>query len=227
MNNKIVAASLIIAGSSFGTAHALDLAVGTKASTLGAGIEVYAPVSRKFNARIGMNKLGYTFDQEIDGIQYDGDIDLNSLSLNADWHPFGGVFRLTGGLVLNNNELSGTASPDLAESVNIEIGGTNYSSDDIKASAKIGFEKIAPYFGIGFDRVSKTKGGFGFSAEVGVLLQGSPEVGFTADFINTPSDALNAQLNSDIETEIGQIEDEMSDFDIFPVASLGLTYQFK
>lgn len=224
MKNQLLSIA-IVAASSLSTAQALEFAVGTKAGTQGAGFEVYAPLHDKVNLRAGTNSFETSFDQTIDGIAYTGDISLNTIAFNADYHPFGGVFRLTAGLVLNSSEMSGTAEPGM-DPIEFEIGGNSYSSDDVSAEATITFPKTAPYLGFGFDRVSKTKGGFGISAEVGVMFQGTPDVDFQANYIDTPSSELNAQLNSDINAEIDAMKDDLSEFNIYPVASLGLTYQF-
>ena len=166
MKNK--AAALIVlaglAGAGNTQASDLRLALGARAGTLGAGLEAFAPVSRKFNVRIGFNQFDYSYNQVIDQIDYTGSIKLDNVTFNADWHPFNGVFRLTAGAVINNNEISGSATP--AENIQFTIGDNDYSSKNIKANALITFNEVAPYLGFGFDKVSKyRRGGLGISAE--------------------------------------------------------------
>jgi len=217
---------------SVGTAHAeLNLAIGTKAGTLGAGLEIFAPLSPKLNARIGVNQFGYSLEETIDGIAYTGDLNLQTISVNGDWHPFNGVFRMTLGAVINNNEIIGSATT--ANAIEFAIGDNDYSSQNIKANATINFENVAPYIGFGFDKVSKTrKGGLGFSAEFGVMFQGAPQVNFEVVDLNegTPQaiqDALQEQLDGDIQREIDLIAKDLESFKVWPVASVGLTYQFQ
>lgn len=216
---------------SISTAHAeLNLAIGTKASTLGAGFEVFAPLSPKVNARIGINQFGYSLEETIDGIAYTGDLNLQTISVNGDWHPFNGIFRMSLGAVINNNEIIGSATT--AEAIEFAIGDNDYSSQNIKANATINFENVAPYLGFGFDKVSNTrKGGLGLSAEFGVMFQGSPQVGFEVVDLNegTPqaiTDLLQTQLDGDIQKEVDAIAKDLESFNVWPVASIGLTYQF-
>ncbi len=211
-------------------AESLKLGLGAKAGTLGAGLEVYAPVSKKFNARFGINQFDYTHNQTIDGIAYTGNLNLSTVSINGDWHPFNGVFRLTAGAVINNNEITGSATPE--QNISFTIGDNDYSTKNIRTDALISFNKISPYLGFGFDKVSKfRKGGLGVSAEFGVLFQGTPEVNLEVVDLNKglPDEIkgpLLDQLNADIDKEVQSMSSDLEAFNIWPVASMGITYQF-
>lgn len=206
-------------------ASGLDVAVATKAGSLGAGLELLVPVSQKFKIRAGLNKFDYALTQVIDEIEYSGDLALSSFALNSDWHPFSGGFRLSGGLVVNNNEIRGTATPDA--DIDFTIGDSNYSSKDIQADATINFNDVAPFIGLGYDRVARNKKGLGFTAELGLLFQGSPKI----DLRVTGTDVVNGiidqtTLQDDIDKEMVLIKDDVSSYKLFPVIALGLTYQF-
>ncbi|HHJ18616.1 MAG TPA: hypothetical protein ENJ84_02100 [Gammaproteobacteria bacterium] len=219
------AVSTTLSLSAAAQASDFDIALATKASSLGAGFELLVPVSQKFNIRAGLNKFDYSLTQVIDEIEYTGDLALNSFSLNSDWHPFSGGFRLSGGLVLNKNEVRGTATPDA--DITFTIGDTDYSSKDIQANATIDFNDVAPYLGLGYDRVSRNKKGLGFTAELGVLFQGSPQIDLTVSGSDTVNGIIDqTTLQSDIDKELVSIEDDVSAYNIYPVVALGLTYQF-
>ncbi len=218
MKKRIALLALSLATAT-GTAGAGSLAVSAKGSTLGFGMELTRPLTPAFNLRAGFNKFSYSLTQTIDQVDYAATLDLQSFSLLGDWHPFHGGLRLTGGVLVNGNELRGTATP--SANVNFTIGDTDYSSKDITANATISFNKLSPYLGIGYDRVSRHGRGLGLTADVGVVFQGSPKV----DFAVTGPDALSV-LTTDIQAEVDQIEQDISDYKVYPVVAFGVIYQF-
>jgi hypothetical protein len=226
MNKAIIALTL---ATSVGLSQAQasdEWAVGTSASTLGLGLEITKPINNQFNMRFGVNKYADTLSSEVNQVQYDATVSLQTIAFNTDWHPFTGGFthglRLTGGLMINNNEISGTAIPGKE----VIIGGHDYTSElagkDVSVNSKIGFKKIAPYLGFGYDKVSKYHRGLSLTADFGVLFQGSPKV-------DTPtvsgSDAGLIQ-QADLNREVSIIEEDLADYKIWPVIGIGLTYQF-
>ena len=83
------------------------------------------------------------------------------------------------------------------------------------------FDSIAPYVGLGFDFELFGKAGLNF--DLGVLLQGDPDVtlvavGGTAEGTQLLNDALFAERQ--------ELEDDMSDFKAYPVISLSFVYNF-
>jgi len=202
-----------------------EWAVGTSASTLGLGLEITKPINNQFNMRFGINKYADTLSREIDQVNYDANISLQTVAFNTDWHPFTGGFtnglRLTGGFMINNNEITGTAAP--ADNLTFTIGDTDYSYlADVNVNSKIGFKKIAPYLGFGYDKVSKHNRGLSLTADFGVLFQGTPE-------IDTPTVSgadSNLIQQADLDREVLKIEEDLEDFKIWPVISIGLNYQF-
>ncbi len=228
MNKAIIALTL---ATSMGLSQAQasdEWAVGTSASTLGLGLEITKPINNQFNMRFGVNKYADTLSSEVNKVQYDATVSLQTVAFNTDWHPFtGGIthgLRLTGGLMINNNEISGTARPKPGDSV--IIGGRDYTREligkDVTVSSKVGFKKIAPYLGFGYDKVSKYHRGLSLTADFGVLFQGSPKV-------DTPTVTGNdAELiqQADLTKEVSIIEEDLADYKIWPVIGIGLNYQF-
>ncbi len=222
---KVIIALVLTTSLGLSQAQASDeWAVGTSASTLGLGLEVTKPINHQFNMRFGVNKYADTLSREIDQVKYDANVSLQTVAFNADWHPFDGGFtnglRLTGGFMINNNKITGIATP--ADSLTFTIGDTDYSTYDLAVTSKIGFKKIAPYLGFGYDKVSKHHHGLSLTADFGILFQGSPE-------IDTPTvSGVDAGLvkQADLDREVSKIEQDLNDFKIWPVVAIGLTYQF-
>ncbi len=96
-------------------AQAVDVAVGARISTLGLGLEAATGIAPDFNLRAVIN--GFNYDQDFEDDQdneYEARLKLFTLGVMADYHPFGGVFRLTGGALSNGFKVSGIADrPDM------------------------------------------------------------------------------------------------------------------
>lgn len=201
-----------------GAAHAAGFALGAKAGTLGLGVEATAGLSERVNLRFGVNNYTYSFDETTSGIRYDADLKLQSGALLLDWHPFGGVFRLSAGYMRNKNALDLKATP----TQNQTIGDQEYTPAQIGTLVgNVKFKKSAPYAGIGWGNAANGRG-LGFSAEVGAIFQGAPEVTLRGDGGLAGDPAFEA----DLRREEQEAEDDLEDFKIYPVVSFGLSYRF-
>ena len=196
-----------------------DLAIGAGAGSLGVSLQAKMPLSEKLGLRATLSKLSQSVDNDFGDISYSADVDLNTFGLLADWHPLRGNFRLTGGFMINNNEINGTGTPDAGQS--FRIGDTDYGNLDIGARAGVSFNTLAPYLGFGYDSVKPARRGLSFIADVGLMFQGTPKL----DFAVIGDDAAQVDPN-DINREIADIQSDLSDFKLWPVVSLGLSYQF-
>jgi hypothetical protein len=198
-----------------GNASAFDVGLGIKGGLLGYGPEATLGLSEHFNVRLGQNTYSYKTEVEESDISYDGELDWKSTALLLDWHPFGGTFRLTAGLVNNRNAIRLTATP----TSNQEIGGTTYTPAQIGTlSGNVTFDKNVPFFGLGWGNAVGKGFPLGVNFEIGVLKQGSPKVNLSSS--NT------AVSQSDLEAEARQTEEDLKDYDIYPVIALGLSYRF-
>ena len=85
---------------------------------------------------------------------------------------------------------------------------------------KAEFDSIAPYIGVGLDfRIANT---LGLSMDLGVLSQGSPSISTSA----TGPIASDPAFQSDLEAERQELENELDDYDLYPVLSIGLNFNF-
>lgn len=198
-----------------------DIGIIGKTGTLGFGFEFVKSFNGAFNGRAGFNAFDYEFNQVDGDISYDYNLELNTVSALLDWHPFGGGFRLSAGAIVNGNQISGTATPNF-DSFN--IGGTTYTAEDVgRLDAKVDFNNVAPYFGIGWGNAAgKYSKGFSLSADLGVLFQGDPNVSLKA----SGTVATQPQFEDDIAREEQELQDELSGFTMYPVASIGISYAF-
>ena len=112
----------------------------------------------------------------------------------------------------------------------VTVNGTVYQASDVgDLSGEVKFKSTVPYLGIGWGNVAGKNGNFHFVADIGVELQGSPDVKLhgscTAAFAaSNPSEC--AQLNSDVAQEEKDLNDQVSDYKWWPVLNIGVAYRF-
>jgi hypothetical protein len=195
------------------------LAATLKAGTLGLGLELSGGPGNYVNARAGVNYFDYDYSDEYESIDYNLELELRSIAALLDWHPVGGSFRLTSGMLFNQNELAAVAKP----SEFYDIDGTEYPAalvGDLKGD--IGFDDYAPYVGLGWATDNGGDGGFGMSVDLGVAYQGSPDVRLTA---SGPL-AGDPVFQADLEAERQALADDLEDYKYYPVVALGFNYRF-
>lgn len=217
--------TLVLAGES--DAEEKGIGIGVKAGTLGLGAELTIPISKHFNGRLGYNAYKYsrTFDSSIDvngsttSAELDGDLNFSNGTAMLDWHPFASTFRLSAGYVMNNNEVDAESNFQPGDTIN--VGGTDYSitSSSDQVSGNVAFNN-GPYLGLGWSNAGDGKG-WGFSADLGLLFQGTPDVTLKA---HGSLDGLISE--SDLRAQEKEAEDDLENLKYYPVASVGMTYSF-
>lgn len=205
------------------TAHSAALAEGehaiaAKAGALGLGIEYTYRATERISVRAGLNGSEYGFDAEESGIDYDFDLVWDSLSVAVDVHPFTGPFRLTAGVLRNDNRLEAVSRA----SGNVTVGDTTYTPQEIGSlSARVGFDDTAPFAGLGWDWSRKNRR-FGVSFDLGLLDQGAPGVALVA----TGPVVSDPAFVDDIQAEQAELAAELDDFDLMPYATIGFVFRF-
>lgn len=209
----IASAGLVMMGMS--TVASAEFGIGVKASTLGAGVELGMPLSDRFVARLGLNSYSRSANQSIDNIDYDADLDLSSTALFVDWSPFKqGSFHLTAGYVASNSSLSATARP----TGSVDVGNNTYTVSDLTLKANVDLGS-GPYLGLGWGNVPAK--GFGFTFDLGVVQQGKPDVSLKKS--GTDSGLIS---DADLKQEEKNMQNDLDNFDLYPVVSIGLSYGF-
>jgi len=218
--SKAALAALVLVA--FGTANA-DFGVGVKAGTLGLGVEGRWSLLPWLDFRVGANSYDYDDDGPEAGIDYDATFALDTYYLTGNFRFPLSPFRVTAGVFDNGNEFL-MSSQDTG-GANFEIGGGSFSPADVGTlQGAASFSNAAPYLGVGYDFEIFGKAGINF--DFGVLWQDSPEVTLEATGLaNAPPD-VQAELLPALDDERRQLEDEFSDFKVWPVVSIGFVYNF-
>lgn len=196
--------------------RAEGFALQARAGTTGLGAELTVRLTDSLNLRLGAAGFGYNYDRTVSGIAYDAQLDLKSGTAALDWHPGGSAFRLSGGLILHGNELTGVAAP----SGRVTIGDSSYDASQVGTlTALADYErKLAPYATIGAG--NGARGGRVFvSFELGVAFLGTPRVGLTAS-------RSTAGLAQDLEREAREIQDDVGWLKVYPLVGLGVGLRF-
>lgn len=202
------------------------LGVSGKVGTLGVGADLTASLSDDtLTGRIGFNQFKFSKTSVQSTVTYNLDLKLQTFEALADWYPFQGTFRTTLGLMYNNNKMDMTGIPT---SGSYTVNGVTYPASDVGSlNGNVTFNKIAPYLGIGWGNPVASGKGWGFVADIGVLFQGTPRVNLNA--VCNPAIAGTptcTQLQSDTQAEVNKTRFSLSNFNKYPVASAGLSYQF-
>ena len=205
-------------------AQAGRTAIGLRFGTLGGGGEASVGLGSRMAVRTGVNYFGLTREEEVQGIGYEVRPRLLSVPLVLDLHPAGGAFRLSAGVIFNRNRAAGDGLVDGS----VVIGDNEYTAAEVQGlRADVGFKRVAPFVGLGFDNALFGSGRVAFSFELGVMFHGHPRAGLTGR--STLTGAERAQFDDDLQAEAREIQDEIDDLpgviDYYPVLGFGLTYR--
>jgi len=197
-----------------------------KVGTLGAGLEYVHPVTAKVAVGFGVNGFSYDSELEESGIDYDADLDMQNIALTADYHPWENGFRLSAGLTHNGNKFSLDGTPkNTGETV--DINGTSYDVGEVGSlNASLDFKSIVPYVGIGWGHAPNAGKGWAFDADLGVLFQGDPDASLSASCGANLAAVACTELLANAAAEEASFKEDVKDFDMLPVISLGASYRF-
>jgi hypothetical protein len=197
-----------------------------KVGTLGAGIDLTYSVNEKTNARFNINNGKIDFDFEESNIDYDGSFNASTAGGLIDYYPHTNDFRLTTGFYVNQNELNLSATGGATST----IGDNNTPINGLQLDLDVGFKKVVPYLGLGWGNAIKAEDDWQFGLDVGVLYQGSAKssLAFVENglYYATLTEDQKNELQEALTQEENNINDELKDFKLYPVISVGVGYRF-
>jgi hypothetical protein len=188
-----------------GEAGTLYAQLGTNGLGLGYGLSV----SQDFAVRGQYNAYKKTYTGSVSDFGstavVTADIDLSTFQMLADWYPGNSGFRLTGGVVINNNKITISAT-----------GATVGTATNQNASAEIKLsDSPSPYLGFGYSSRPKFAKGLGFIFDAGIMFQ-DPKVTLTASGASA----------ADVEAQRVKVQDAVKDLKNMPVLAFGISYSF-
>lgn len=194
-------------------------AVAIKLGALGLGAEYTYQLNDRVAFRGGLYGSQLGFDADESGIRYEFDVVWDSVAAGVDFHPLKTALRLSAGVLRNDNGLRALSRP----AGNTTIGGSTYTPSEIGTlTGRVGFDKTAPFAGIGWDW-SRDKRLFGMSLDIGLLDQGQPTVSLrgTGSLLGDPA------FQQDIAAEEAELRDSLGgDLDVVPYLTVGFVFRF-
>ena len=198
------------------------IGLGPKIGTTGIGLDLTFGITRFLNLRGGFNYGSFTWSTGLGDVDYDMDIDLISVPLLLDIHPFANHFRISGGLYFQpGSKATIEGTPTTATQIGAhvytpEVIGT--LTGDIEVSGV-----FTPYLGIGFGNSVGEDQLLTFMVDFGVIFQ-SYDVSLSSD-----GAGMTTKLDTfrkDLVLEEENIQSDMDDFKFFPVLTFGIAYHF-
>jgi hypothetical protein len=137
----------------------------------------------------------------------------------ADWYPFHNAFHLSGGIILNNTDVDLRAK----SSNSITVGGQTYTADQAGTLyGNVGFNRVAPYAGIGWGNPFGQSSRWGLLCDLGVAFTGTPDVSLRA---SGPYYTSNPTFQANLAKEERDIQSKADKYKLYPVLSLSLYFR--
>ena len=240
---------ILLAGTNI--ARAGDIFTGADVGTMGLGLNLGYQVNNLFKLRLNGNFFpnGGIFkwagDKAADRLDA-ADIDVTAhqynLGLLADFHPFAGRFRISGGLYYLRHDLRATARANKNTPTEINFGGKIYTIKDIPADwhidpgdldaktigwaeMEIKWKKVAPYLGIGWGTEEGRHSAINFSTSLGIIFS-KPTIDITPHYHNDIPQEFRDEVRSYINKEKDDMDSYVKWMSYYPVISMGFTYRF-
>lgn len=207
------------------SANAADVSVTVDAGTTGVGLHLVFATQMDLNARVGVNTLNFNYARSSSRVDYDFGLRLQTIDALVDWFPTkGSGFRLTTGLVYNGSKADYNMKVNAGNQY--FINGNTYPISQVgSVHGAVEFKKLAPYLGIGWSNLPTSGKGWGFTADMGLMFQGTPNT----TLVNASCIAVAticAQLAVDLAAEKANVDDFLSNLKAYPVMRMGASYAF-
>lgn len=221
------AASLLLAGFVLcpPPATAQSYAFGGKVGTTGPGVEFSysSALLPKYGLRANLNFGTYSRSHTVSSVRYRGTAEFRSLMLLADAHPFPNGFRLSAGLMFNDNRIAAVGRPT---GTTITINDVIYPADAVdNVNGEIFFEPLSPYFGLGWGAAPAGRAGLFFSFDFGVIYQ-RPDIRLNALCGPSLPAAECTRLQSDLTAQEAKFRRDLFEGRMYPILTFGAGYRF-
>ena len=199
--------------------------------TQGLGLGYAHRLTESVDGRVGISSLKLSTETKGDANQNGNSfeataaLDLTNLGLYADWHVFGGGFRLTSGVQVGTNKLD--VKGKVSNVNQITLNGNSYTgANNARVDGQINLGSTAPYLGIGYaSRGSAESQGFSLNFDLGVRL-GKADASLKASGFDGLTANQKAQFDSDLAKEQAKLQDKASILKTYPVLALGVSYRW-
>lgn len=196
-------------------AAAQSVGLAGRAGMFGVGGEANVDFGRHFGVRGGLGAVPLNVIGTLSNVDFEIQPPSPLSNVGADVYPFGGHFRLSGGVLFRHDismsaRITGT----------VDINGTSYTGAQAGTiSGKMAWSSTAPYTTLGWSGRGK---GFGVSFDIGAAFLGAPTLTLTS---NGPAYQSNAQFRSDLAAEQQKDQQDAARYlKVLPLLSFGIRW---
>lgn len=189
-----------------------SLSYGVHVSTIGDGITLEKPLLYDFSLRLATNTASVSQQLEYDGNPYTSTAKYRNVAVIADYRPYAGRYRISGGLVFGNDRIDNTARD---ENGIIRVGSGVYPAAATgTVTSRLAFDRPSIYAGVGTG--TGLIRGLALAFDAGVLVRNG-----------TPSAAATGPLAADplFRADLARLRGELRTRVVVPVFSIGLTFR--
>lgn len=228
--------------------NAIGILTSIEAGTQGIGMSIGYEFNEHLKLRLRGAYLGYSHNDDWgDGrltSQGKLDFDGSNVGMILDYHPWGGRFRISGGLNFSNTEvelkthLQGNADLSGAASMSVneyEFGGITYAAKGNSGSMQgtYGWNTAQPYLGIGWSSDGEGDRSLYFTVDLGVNFIGSGSLSVSAsdnimmkDASGNWQKATNGAIEHSVRQEGKDFFKIADDLFVYPVLQVGMGFRF-
>ena len=189
-----------------------SVSAGVHVSTIGHGITLEKPLLYDFSVRVTTGSLSVSQQSTYDTTSYTTTTRYSNVGVIADYRPYAGRYRISGGLVFGNDRIDNVAR-DAAGFV--RIGNGLYPVAGTGAvNARVRFDRPSLYAGVGTG--TGLIRGLALEFDAGALVRnGTASAVASGTLANDPAFRADlARLRGELRTHI-----------VVPVLSVGLVYR--
>lgn len=216
MSRTAAAASLALALAAFPAAARADafssISFGAHVSDTGVGITLEKPLLYDLSVRIETNNLSVSQQLDYDEVHYNSTSRFQNVGVIADFRPYAGRYRISGGLLFGNDHIDNTAQPGGST---IQVGNGIYPTSGTGiVSSRVNFSRPALYAGVGTG--TGLIKGLALTFDAGVIVRNG-----TATTNATGPLAADPRLQADLSRLQGELRTRI----VTPVVSIGLVFR--
>ena len=211
-SSVIAAIVLMVAGISAAQADAVYGGIGFPGATIGYSHDFSDSMALRgeYSGGLSVNKSGTR-----NGVNFDGKLKAESLSVLGDWYPTATGFRLTGGVSLNNinAKLNSTGGASTIDGIAVDLTGLQYNVDAT-------YSRVTPYVGFGYSSKPNSAKGWGLYADVGVT------VGKFKTSVSQNVAGTNGVTQDNVDAQTVKVRESLNNLSALPKFSVGVNYRF-
>ncbi len=190
-----------------------SVSYGVQASTIGHGITLEKPLLYDFSVRIQTGALSSSQQFNYDGTPFTSTTHYNHVAVIADYRPYAGRYRISGGLIMGSDGVDNVSHPD---SSTIRVGNGLYPTSGTGiVSTHLRYGKPSVYAGVGTG--TGLIRGLALTFDVGAIVRNGSVTVATTGPLAAQSAAFRADLN--------RLAAEQRTHVVVPVLSIGLVYR--